>query len=190
MWLVCREAAFALRSLLSEKTNFHGCQKSEGRKWNSPIHGIGTRVGWASWTDAQGTENEVTLRKEVCRSTRVHWRGSPCRAPRFHAQCPHLSQDQPYPGPVHCEPMKEQCLYTDPTSGEPFWDGDSWREAQTSQEAGKELSDGENEIWGPLSPTFLLLSPQNQSGDSEMKEPGSLDLAIFVSISDAVRKQS
>lgn len=38
-------------------------------------------------------------------------------------------------------------------------------------------------------PAFLLQSPQNQGGDSEMKELDSLDLAVFVSVSGAMRKQ-
>lgn len=39
-------------------------------------------------------------------------------------------------------------------------------------------------------PAFLLPSPQNQGGDNEMKELDSVDLAVFVSVSDTMRKQS
>lgn len=39
-------------------------------------------------------------------------------------------------------------------------------------------------------PAFLLPSPQNQGGDNEMKGLDRVDLAVFVSVSDTMRKQS
>lgn len=131
MWLACREATFALRSLSSEKTSLHWLQMSERRKWNSPIHGVGLGVVCASWRNAQGTVSDITLRKDVCRSTRVA-RGYHHVEHQESMYTVLISPDTNPLQRVHCEPRK--ALYTDATSGESFRDDDRWWETQMKRQ--------------------------------------------------------